>query len=120
MSLDWAAVKKRYATGAVIPTVAGRKTLEITGADDQGIHIQSPLFTATLSREHLEQGVKLIEEGVISRNPALFIDDYKTHVTDYRATSVAHVLRDLGFLNQEGDFSVCARALPGHAPMPKP
>lgn len=105
MPLDWSTVKTRYAKGAKIPTVAGGKTLDVTGANDTGVQIQSPLWTAELRRENLEKGVSLIEEGVISRDPALFVEDYKIYVSDDRATSTAHVLRDLGFLDEEGDFS---------------
>ena len=117
MPLDWETVEQRYANGATIPTIAGHKTLAVSGADDTGVHIRSPLWEATLSREHLEQGVRLLESGEISRNPALFVEDYKSQVTDYRPTSAAHVLRDLGFLDQEGDFTVNPRSQPGHEPI---
>ena len=104
MPLDWTKVKKRYAQGAHVPTVAGGKTLEVAGADDEAIEIRTPLWSARLKRAYLERAVELIEEGVISRDPALFVEDYKIYVTDERGTSTAHVLKDLGFLDEEGEF----------------
>ena len=101
MPLDWTKVKARYEAGAMVPTVAGNKTIQVTGADDQGIYICNPLWKATLNRTDLEKGVALIEEEVISRDPGLFVEDYRVYVTDDRATSVAHILHDLGFLDED-------------------
>ena len=53
---------------------------------------------------NLEKGVELIEEGVIDKNPGLFVEDYRVYVTDERSTSAAHVLRDLGFLDEDTGF----------------
>ena len=96
--LDWLQVRSRYGGGAEIPTVAGGKTLTIVGADEHRIFVRSHLWEAALHRENLERAVELIEEGVISRDPRFFVDDYKVLVADERATTVAHVLMDLGFL----------------------
>ncbi|MDI3328905.1 MAG: hypothetical protein QJR06_10150 [Alicyclobacillaceae bacterium] len=104
MPLNWSLVKQKYGKGAQIPTVAGRKTLEVTGVDDEHIYIRTPLWTATLQRRHLEEGVRLIEEGVISRDPGLFVEDYRVYVVDDHATSVAHILHDLGFLEEDTGF----------------
>ncbi len=98
MPLDWAQVMSRYADGAKIPTVAGGKTLEITGADEGGVHIRNPLWRDTLAREHLEQAAALIEADAMSRHAGLFVEEYRALVADVRATSAAHVLKDLGFL----------------------
>lgn len=106
MPLDWTIVKKRYAEGALVPTVAGNKTLEVTGADDDGIFIQNPLWKAILHRKNLEQGVDLIEQGMISRDPGLFVEDYRVYVTDERSTSAAHILRDLGFLDADTGYPI--------------
>jgi hypothetical protein len=104
MPLDWAEVKKRYVGGAEVPTVAGGKTLQVTGCDDEAIYIENPLWKAQLSRSNLEKGVDLIEEGVIDKNPGLFVEDYRIYVTDERSTSAAHILRDLGFLDEDTGF----------------
>ncbi len=101
MPLDWKTVEKRYAKGMQVPTVAGNKTLEVVGADKNSITIRNPLWTAMINRTDLEKGVTLIEEGVISRDPGFFVEDYRVYVTDERATSVAHILRDLGFLDAD-------------------
>jgi hypothetical protein len=98
MALDWAAVKKRYDGGTKIPTVAGGKTLEITGVDDAAVHIRNPLWRDSLRREHLEKAVELIETNRMSRIPGLFVEEYRALVADVRATSAAHVLKDLGVL----------------------
>ena len=45
----------RYEGGTQIPTVAGGKTLEITGVDEAGVHIRHSLWRDTLAREHLEK-----------------------------------------------------------------
>lgn len=108
MPLDWSVVKKKYGNGAEVPTVAGGKTLTVTGADDEAIYIENPLWKAKLSRANLEKGVQLIEEGVIDRNPGFFVEDYRIYVTDERSTSAAHILSDLGYLDKdEGYFARC-------------
>jgi hypothetical protein len=104
MPLDWAQVRKKYGKGVSIPTVAGGKSLQITGADDEAIHIKSPLWTAKLSRNNLEKAVELIEQGVIAREPGLFVEDYRVYVADERPTSAAHVLKDLGFLGEDKGY----------------
>ncbi len=88
----------RYAGGTTIPTVAGGKTLQITGVDDAGVHIRNSLWRDTLAREHLEKAADLIESDAMSRHAGLFVEEYRALVVDARATSAAHVLKDLGFL----------------------
>ncbi len=106
MPLDWSAVKTRYGNGAQVPTVAGGKFLSVARADDEGIYIESPLWSVKLQRTNLEKGVELIEDGTISRDPGLFVEDYMLYVANERATSVAHILRDLGFLDKTETFSI--------------
>lgn len=98
MPLDWAEVMTRYDGGTRIPTVAGGKTLEITSVDEGGVHIRHSLWRDTLAREHLEKAVGLIEADGMSRHAGLFVEEYRALVADVRATSAAHVLKDLGFL----------------------
>lgn len=98
MPLDWAEVMSRYAGGTRIPTVAGGKTLEITGIDETGVHIRNALWRDTLAREHLEKATELIETDAMTRHAGLFVEEYRAMVADVRATSAAHVLKDLGFL----------------------
>nr|WP_211177167.1 hypothetical protein [Pseudonocardia acidicola] len=93
--MDWDAVVTKYSGGTRIPTVAGGKTLEITGADDAGVHIRNPLWRDTLTREHLTRAVELVESERMSRDPGLFVEEYRALVADARATSAAHVLKDL-------------------------
>ena len=97
-ALRWADVVARYSGGARIPTVAGGKTLEITGVDESGVHIRHSLWRDTLAREHLEKAAELIESDRMSRHAGLFVEEYRALVADVRATSAAHVLKDLGFL----------------------
>jgi hypothetical protein len=106
MPLDWSKVKAKYGKGGRVPTVAGGKFLQVAGADDKAIYIESPIWSATLHRNNLEKGVELIEQGTISRDPGLFVEDYILYVANERATSVAHLLRDLGFLDESVTFSV--------------
>jgi hypothetical protein len=106
MPLDWNIVKEKYGTGYQVPTCAGGKFLKIAFADDEAIHIESPIWQATLHRSNLEKGVALIEEGTISRDPGLFVEDYMLYVANERATSVAHILRDLEFLDKTETFSI--------------
>lgn len=98
MALDWDAVVARYAGGTRIPTVAGGKSLEITGADASGVHIRHALWRDTLAREHLERAVELVEADRMTRHAGLFVEEYRALVVDARATSAAHVLKDLGVL----------------------
>lgn len=98
MPLDWDTVLHRYGPGTHIPTVAGGKKLEITGADDTGVHIRTVLWRDTLARPHLERAVELVESDQMTRHAGLFVEEYRAMVADVRATSAAHVLKDLGFL----------------------
>ena len=98
MPLDWAEVVRRYDGGTRIPTVAGGKTLQITGVDDEGVHIRTSLWRDTLAREHLERAVDLVEAGRMTRHAGVFVEEYRALVADSRATSAAHVLKDLGYL----------------------
>ncbi len=106
MPLEWSQVIEKYGQGAKVPTVVGGKFLNIARVDEVAIYIESPIWSATLDRGNLEKGVNLIEEGVISRDPGLFVEDYMLYVANQRATSVAHILRDLGFLDQTETFSI--------------
>ena len=106
MPLEWSSVLEKYGSGAEVPTITGGKFLHVAGADEAAIHVECPIWTATLRREDLEKGVRLIEEGVISTDPGLFVEDYMLYVSNNRATSVAHILRDLGFLDLTETFSV--------------
>jgi hypothetical protein len=106
MPLDWSEVITKYGSGAKVPTVTGGKFLQVSHADETAIYIESPIWSATLDRVNLEKGVELIEEGLISRDPGLFVEDYMLYVANQRATSVAHILRDLGFLDLTETFSI--------------
>lgn len=106
MPLEWQKVVQRYGGGAQVPTISGGKFLNVARADEKVIVIESPIWTAVLEREHLEKAVALIEEGMISSDPGLFVEDYMLYVSNNRATSVAHILRDLGFLDLTETFSV--------------
>jgi hypothetical protein len=96
--LEWTDVMTKYDGGTMIPTVAGGKKLQITGVDDTGVHIRNSLWRDTLAREHLEKAARLIEADEMSRHAGLFVEEYRAMVADVRATSAAHVLKDLGFL----------------------
>jgi len=98
MPLDWQEVKRRYEKGAQVPTVAGGKTLEVTGADDEKIYIRTPLWQAELQRSDLERAVSLLEGGRITRHAGHFAEEYRHMVADARGSSAAHILKDLGFL----------------------
>jgi hypothetical protein len=98
VALEWTEVMSRYAGGTTIPTVAGGKSLEITGVDESGVHIRNSLWRDTLAREHLEKAAELLESDRMSRHAGLFVEEYRALVADVRATSAAHVLKDLGFL----------------------
>ena len=106
MPLDWTNVMDKYANGAMVPTITGGKHLHVARATEDGIYIDSPIWSAKLERQHLEEGVRLIEEGTISTDPGLFVEDYMIYVSKNRATSVAHIMRDLGFLDLTETFSV--------------
>ena len=106
MPLDWSKVTERYGAGYRVPTITGGKHLQVSRATDEAIYIESPIWTARLAREDLEKGVELIDEGTISTDPGLFVEDYMIYVSKNRATSVAHILRDLGFLDLTETFSV--------------
>ncbi len=106
MPLDWSAVVQKYKEGYKVPTITGGKFLQVSTADELMIHIENPVWTSTLERAHLEKAVELIDEGLISTDPGLFVEDYMIYVSNHRATSVAHIMRDLGYIEETGTFSV--------------
>jgi hypothetical protein len=106
MPLNWNTVVAKYGKGFDVPTVTGGKFLRISHVDDEAIHIVSPIWQAKLHRVNLEKGVELIETGTVSRDPGLFVEDYMLYVANERATSVAHILRDLGVLDATETFSI--------------
>ncbi|HEY0210763.1 hypothetical protein [Acerihabitans sp.] len=106
MPLSWNDVIKKYGDGYQVPTIVGDKFLHIEKVDNKAITISSPIWRTQLHRENLEKGVRLIEEGIISPDPGLFVEDYILYVANERATSVAHILRDLGFLDKTETFSI--------------
>jgi hypothetical protein len=107
MPLNWKNVVDKYGEGFEVPTIRGGKTVSITHVDNDAIHIKKgTIWKATLQRANLEKGVELIETGVISRDPGLFVEDYMIYVAHERASSVAHIFRDLGFLDKTETFSI--------------
>ena len=106
MPLEWSKVVEKYGKGAKVPTITGGKFLQVAKVDEEAIYIESPIWSDMLHRKNLEKGVKLIEEGMISSDPGLFVEDYMVYVSNQRATSVAHILKDLGFLDETETFSV--------------
>jgi hypothetical protein len=99
-ALDWEEVRRRYGDGAQVPTVAGGKTLDVTGADDDAVYIRGGrLWTAALQRADLELAADLIARGELSRSPVAFVEEYHERVAPERGTSVAHVLKDFGFID---------------------
>jgi len=106
MPLDWSEVKAKYGAGYQVPTIRGGKFVNIVRVDDEAIYIETPIWSAKLHRKNLEAGVALIESGVISRDPGLFVEDYMLYVAHERASSVAHILRHLGILDQTETFNI--------------
>lgn len=106
MPLIWDDVKTKYGNGAQVPTITGNKFIHISHVTDTAIHIETPIWSAELARSDLEKGVFLIEDGTISRDPGLFVEDYMLYVTRNRGTSTAHILRDLGFLDLTETFTI--------------
>lgn len=106
MPLDWSAVVAKYGGGYQVPTIRGGKFVNVVAVDDEAIHIESPIWKARLQRKNLEAAVDLIESDVISRDPGLFVEDYMLYVAHERASSVAHIFRDLGILDQTETFNI--------------
>jgi len=106
MPLNWNDVIAKYGNGYQVPTVAGKKFLTISHVDEEAIYIECPIWKASLQRKNLEMGVDLIEAGTISRDPGLFVEDYMLYVAHERASSVCHILRDLGILDQTETFTI--------------
>jgi hypothetical protein len=47
----------------------------------------------------LERGAELIERGELRRSPVAFVEEYHERITPERGTSIAHVLKDFGFVD---------------------
>ncbi|KWX01167.1 hypothetical protein C3Y87_13285 [Carbonactinospora thermoautotrophica] len=99
MSLDWAAVVKRYENGARLEPLLGVSTLSVTGVDEEKIYVKHRLWEASLSRRNLERAVELLENGKMTRVAADFIDQYRTFIEDERPSTAATILKDLGYLD---------------------
>ncbi len=106
MPLEWNVVVAKYGAGYQVPTIRGGKFVNVVRVDDEAIHIESPIWKARLQRKNLEAAVDLIEAEVISRDPGLFVEDYMLYVAHERASSVAHIFRDLGILDQTETFHI--------------
>lgn len=106
MPLDWNAVVAKYGEGYQVPTIRGGKFVNVVRVDEEAIYIESPIWSARLHRKNLEAAVELIETGVISTDPGLFVEDYILYVAHERASSVAHIFRDLGILDQTETFNI--------------
>lgn len=98
MSLSWEHVRARYDGGAVLQPIKGTRRLEVIGADEAAVHVRSSFWTKSVTREHLEQAVDLIESGEISRRWEDFVERYGELVTGERRSLTAIVLVDLGYL----------------------
>lgn len=106
MPLDWNLVVAKYGKGYQVPTIRGGKFVNIVRVDEEAIYIESPIWSARLHRKNLEAAVEMIEAGVISTDPGLFVEDYILYVAHERASSVAHIFRDLGILDQTETFNI--------------
>lgn len=106
MPLDWTVILAKYGAGYQVPTIRGGKFVNIVRVDDEAIYIESPIWKARLQRKNLEAAMELIEVGTISRDPGLFVEDYMLYVAHERASSVAHIFRDLGILDQTETFNI--------------
>ena len=107
MPLDWSKVVERYGNGFKVPTITGGKHLQVSHANRRGdLHRCRRSGRRGSARDDLEKGVRLIDDGTISTDPGLFVEDYMIYVSKNRATSVAHIFRDLGFLDLTETFSV--------------
>ena len=98
MPLDWdRKLSKNMEDGFKVPTITGGKFLQVSSADDAVQYILKIRYgTSTLERVHFEKAVQLIEEGLISTDPGLFVEDYMLYVSNHRATSVAHIMCETG------------------------
>lgn len=98
MPLDWSKVEKKYKNGAMVPNLAGGRSLEVTGVDDEYLYIKHRLWEASLARQNLERAVSMVEEGRLPRDARYFVEDYRAMVDGERGTSVAQILKELGYL----------------------
>lgn len=102
--IDWEHVRERYASGAQVPMV-GNKSLEVTEVSDDALSIRTSLWSDQIARDDLESAVALISDGELpahalpnTERPQSFAEEYRRRVSDVRASSVAFILRDLGYL----------------------
>jgi hypothetical protein len=96
--LEWQEVKDRYRAAPTLTTATASRELTVIAVDDEQLYVQSSLWRKSLARDHLEEAVRLIEAGEMSRGLADFVEQYGTRVTKERRSLAAHVLKDLGFL----------------------
>lgn len=105
--LNWELVKEKYAGGALVPHLAGNRSLEILRVTDDAIYFKWGVVPeGKVERCHLERLVDLIEQGLISTDPVTLTSDYRTLISDERPTTAIGIAKDLGFIpdnrEQEG------------------
>ena len=100
MPLDWNEVRARYEGGAPLRPIAGSRAFTVIGVDDESVYVRSSLWIKSVSRVHLEQAVRLMEDGTMSRSWRVFVEEYGKHVTGQRRSLTANLLMDLGYLEE--------------------
>lgn len=104
MPLDWNRVKEIYGCPTKLPTLAGGKFIEVVGVDDEGLSVRHRMWDDTLARSDLERAAELMDLGKLTRQAGAFVEQYRSLVSDRRASTVALVFRDLGYLEGEASF----------------
>jgi hypothetical protein len=104
MTLDWDAVRERYAGGAQLWSLTGSTPVRVTEVDDDRICLSQTLWHDCIGRSELEAALELLRSGAIAAEPVAFAEGLRrrrAHI-DTGCTRgpnlTAIVLRDLGYL----------------------
>jgi hypothetical protein len=109
VTLDWAAVRARYAEHASIPALTGGSVLDVVGVDDEKICLRQRLWRDCVTREELETALALLRGGADSGSPVAFAESLRRYYSggpqvrpgcSRTPNLCAVILKDLGYLTK--------------------
>jgi hypothetical protein len=107
VSLDWTAVRTRYADHPRLPSLRGTTSVEVTDIDDERICLRQRLWRDCVRRAELETALAMLEAGELDPEPLAFAEGMRRYYaggpqvrTDCTRgpNLTAVVLADLGYL----------------------
>jgi hypothetical protein len=105
MTLDWSAVRDRYATEVSLAPLAGNSRLTAVLIEGDTIRVRQKLWQLLLTRSDLDTAAELLDQVPRPVNPVQFAERLRAHYTSTTECSripnvSAIILTDLGLLSR--------------------